>query len=573
MGLLMQINSMALAQKLQAIDPSTLQLDDSPSSGSAPSGGFNNTPIQGRPLGSTFQPINQPAQSGGRQPDRGAGFGTTMSPPSDDPVVSAQDEERVNSLEQKAFGCNYHEHEVPDRLDHLEKEVLGSPRDGPIPDRITKLEMKLFGGTGFGAQTGSTSRPPQAPPSAGGTSGGNAWLTQPAGTPAQRPAPVQQQPTQSAWQTPTQVQPPGQSDWQTPTQMQQPPMQSDWQTPGQMQQPPMQSDWQTPTQTQNQQQPAQSAWQTPSQMPSQGQFPPMRQSSQQPGQQMPPQQQQPRQQMPAQQQQPRQQPPRQQMPAQQQPSQLPQQAMPGQQQQYSNPQNFGRPPIRQATQPVGLTADASLVANSLFYDVKSGDYLSAIRRFPAANGQPGQTYAHWRSFPVRVRLPKDSPESWQRALEAVVARWDQYVPVKLALPLEAAPLEVTWVNTLPPKVLAVTRLNIAHGEMRVTIYLLRPSYYPPEIPERTLAGIFMHEVGHGLGLFGHSDKPSDLMFPAEIQPAAKGRPAQIHFAPVSTRDINTLKKIYESPAVPPGISLEQPLEWSVLTDHSATSIN
>jgi predicted Zn-dependent protease len=215
---------------------------------------------------------------------------------------------------------------------------------------------------------------------------------------------------------------------------------------------------------------------------------------------------------------------------------------------------------------MGLTADASLVANSLFYDVKSGDYLSAIRRFPGQNGQPGQSYAHWRSFPVRVRLPKESPESWQRALEAVIARWDQYVPIKLALPLEAAPVEVTWVNQLPAKTLAVTRLNIAHGEMRVIIYLLRPSYYPPEIPEHTLAGIFMHEVGHALGLFGHSDKPNDLMYPAEIQPAAKGRPALIHFAPVSTRDINTLKKIYESPAVPAGISLEQPLEWSLLID-------
>jgi len=238
------------------------------------------------------------------------------------------------------------------------------------------------------------------------------------------------------------------------------------------------------------------------------------------------------------------------------PQQMPQQFA-------QNPQNFGRQPARPAgPTALGLTADASLVANSLFYDVKSGDYLAAIRRFPGQNGQPGQSYAHWRSFPVRLRLPKDSPESWQRALEAVVARWDQYVPVKLALPLEPAPVEITWVNQLPPKTLGVTRLNIAHGDMRVIIYLLRPSFYPPEIPERTLAGVFMHEVGHALGLFGHSDKATDLMYPIEIQPAAKGRPAQIHFAQVSTRDINTLKKIYESPAVPQGVSLEQPLEWS-----------
>jgi hypothetical protein len=213
---------------------------------------------------------------------------------------------------------------------------------------------------------------------------------------------------------------------------------------------------------------------------------------------------------------------------------------------------------------MGLTADVSVVAGSLFYDLKAGDYVSAIRRFPPGAGQAGPSYAHWRTFPVRVRLPKESPESWQRALEAVVARWDQYVPVKLALPLEAAPVEVSWVNQLPPKILAVTRLNIAHGDLHVNVFLLRPSFYPPEIPERTLAGIFMHEVGHALGLFGHSEKTSDLMFPAVIPPAVKGKATQINFAPVSTRDINTLKKIYESPSVPSGVSLEQPLEWSDL---------
>ena len=125
-------------------------------------------------------------------------------------------------------------------------------------------------------------------------------------------------------------------------------------------------------------------------------------------------------------------------------------------------------------------------------------------------------------------------------------------------------MEVTWVNQLPPKTLAVTRLMIAHGEMRVIIYLLRPSFYPPEVPERALGGIFMHEVGHALGIFGHSDKNTDLMFPIEMQSAVKGKPVQLHFAPVSTRDINTLKKIYESPAVPNTISLDQPLEWALI---------
>ena len=213
-----QSSAAAFAQKLKAIDPSSLKLDDSPAvpangsgnaqGGSSPGRAFNDTPIQGRPLGSTFQPINAPTSGGGHQGDAGAGFGASMSPPSDEPAASAQDEDRVNNLEQKAFGCNYHEHEVPDRLDHLEKEVLGAPKDGPIPDRIARLEVKLLGGSGFGAAPSTSSqRLPVSPPvrignggnggsngngneggngndggNDGGTVGGNGWLTQPVGS-------------------------------------------------------------------------------------------------------------------------------------------------------------------------------------------------------------------------------------------------------------------------------------------------------------------------------------------------------------------------------------------------------
>ncbi len=557
------LSNVPVFAQLKAIDPSTLQLDETPSANGAPGGGFNNTPIQGRPLGTTFQPMNQTPGAGAMQPDQGAGFGSTMSPQTDEPIVTAQDEDRVNNLEQKAFGCSYHEHEVPDRLDHLEKEVLGAPRQGTIQDRITKLEVaKLLGGTAFGASANTVSQKPQSKQPAGGNNNGNGWLTQPAGTAMQQPQQMQQTPSQSTWQTP-----PGSSDY-PPMQMQQATLPPPRQMPPQQQQrqqaPPQQHQQAPPAQQRQQAQGLQNAQQR-QQMPPKQQQQPQQQQQQQ--QQPPFPQQQQQQPFPQQQQQqpfPQQQ---QQQPFPQQQQQMPfpqqQQQMPSQQQFGQPPQNFGRPPVRQGgAAPMGLTADASLVANSLFYDTRSGDYLAAIRRFPGANGQAGQTYAHWRSFPVRVRMPKESPESWSRALKAVVAEWDQYVPVKLALPLEAAPVEVQWVNQLPPKTLAVTRLMIAHGEMRVIIYLLRPSFYPPEVPERSLAGIFMHEVGHALGLFGHSDKPTDLMYSADIPTTGKGKTAQVHFAPVSTRDINTLKKIYESPAVPPTISLEQPLEWS-----------
>jgi predicted Zn-dependent protease len=187
-------------------------------------------------------------------------------------------------------------------------------------------------------------------------------------------------------------------------------------------------------------------------------------------------------------------------------------------------------------------------------------------------------FAHWRQFPVRVRLPLGSPESWQRNLEAVIARWDQYVPVKIALPSEPSNVDVLWVNQLPPKALGVCRLNIVNGQMQVWVYLLRPSFYAADVPERTLAGVFTREMGHALGLFGKSDKNTDLMYAAEngssnlsvssangsSTSAAAGakKKAPVKFAGIGVRDINTLKRVYEAAPSPPGLSLSQPLEWA-----------
>jgi len=73
------------------------------------------------------------------------------------PTMSPE-EEKVTKLEQIAFGSTYPEHEVDDRVDHLEKEVFGSKTDAPMSDRLAKLEAKLGGGGAFGQTPSHGSR-------------------------------------------------------------------------------------------------------------------------------------------------------------------------------------------------------------------------------------------------------------------------------------------------------------------------------------------------------------------------------------------------------------------------------
>jgi len=93
-----------------------------------------------------------PAVPTSAQPIAPGGWATNVNT---GPPMSPE-EERVTKLEQIAFGSTYPEHEVDDRVDHLEKEVFGGKTEGPMADRLAKLETKLGGGGAF--SQGSPSR-------------------------------------------------------------------------------------------------------------------------------------------------------------------------------------------------------------------------------------------------------------------------------------------------------------------------------------------------------------------------------------------------------------------------------
>lgn len=216
-----------------------------------------------------------------------------------------------------------------------------------------------------------------------------------------------------------------------------------------------------------------------------------------------------------------------------------------------------RPVPAGPTPGTAIKIDAQTIAGGLVYDTKSSDYLASIMRLDNGN-QANVLRAHFTQFPVVVRLPKETPEGWQKTLEATIARWNQYVPVKMALPNEPSDIDCLWVNKLPDRCLAVARLEINQGVQKVRLFLLRPSFYPKQVSERQLAQVFAREIGHGLGLWGKSDSAQDLMFQSDkAQAPARGV--------ISNRDINTLKRVLQSPAPqegPGGLTLDKPMEWA-----------
>lgn len=191
-------------------------------------------------------------------------------------------------------------------------------------------------------------------------------------------------------------------------------------------------------------------------------------------------------------------------------------------------------------------------------NLDAGDYFDKITPTPLG-------YLIFSTFPIQVYLDKPSNsadasastqrfQQWVAAVREGIKEWNNYLPlVEVELPesadivilrdyppLEPIRDEETGRFKLPRARSAQTRYKfhvhspsdytsiISH---RCTIYLS-----PSQTFEYTLATA-RHELGHALGIWGHSTLETDVMYFSQV----RNPPA------ISRRDINTLKKIYQQP--------------------------
>ena len=562
----------------------------------------------------TETPTLAPAQSPTLAPEQPAS--ATPSTPSTDlvgqtpqmainPVLASAYSNRLGKMEEIAFGASYAEHEMIDRIDHLEEEIFKSKSIGAPDVRISKLEAKVFGQSAFngGSQApkgagympfapGSSNAPPVASVGGAGVSappytGGNAPPVIIPGKPSAQsssPPPLNQlPPVQQPYQAPVPPSAPAYNN--APTGSAPPYSVQPYQAPApysgnnyypnnqgyNSQRPPANAGYgySYPYGNQNYQ-PYSSTY--PSTYPPAQSNPYQYGGSPQPYSGQNYQQYQPYRPGPIQQPsipqqlytQPYQQYPSSQYP----PTQYPPQQYPPNTQTQTPPE-VTPSPVQMPSSKNSAACDK--VANAIPQSAKDGDYFANIRHFA------GGTCMHWQSFPVLVHLPKDSPESWRRAFEGDLKKWSQYVPMSVAKGDEKARIDVQWVNKLPAKILGVTRIEGSADDLKVTVYVLRPTFYPSEIPENILQHVFAHELGHALGLLGHSTNSADVMYIHDDKPdksgkvdatstSEKGKP-QFSGDKPSARDLNTLKKLYTSAPLPSGFKLEQPLEYSTNTAH------
>jgi predicted Zn-dependent protease len=170
-----------------------------------------------------------------------------------------------------------------------------------------------------------------------------------------------------------------------------------------------------------------------------------------------------------------------------------------------------------------------------------GDYFDQIK-------PPEFGHLVWSRFPIKVYVEPfvegNGAAEWGKIVLTAVREWGVYLPLQVVDKLEDADIKI--LHQSPP--MRAGELRARSGETRYELYVIGEGdqailshrctiWLNPTQTGKYIASVARHEFGHSLGIWGHSLIDSDVMYFSQVR----------NPPPISSRDINTLKRVYEQP--------------------------
>lgn len=186
---------------------------------------------------------------------------------------------------------------------------------------------------------------------------------------------------------------------------------------------------------------------------------------------------------------------------------------------------------------------------NIAYDDRAGDYYNDVVK--NNNGE----VLRWKDFPINVYIHSKDPIE-DKTSRMAVEYWQNKVPINLTNDYQSANILIDWASKSNYITVPIATKTNQEKEIKVLINL---GGIQETEEANTLPLFIIHQIGHALGIWGHSDDINDLMYPTGrigcndinikrnktliYQPIM----LQAKRANITTRDLNTLLRIYQTP--------------------------
>jgi predicted Zn-dependent protease/uncharacterized protein YifE (UPF0438 family) len=168
----------------------------------------------------------------------------------------------------------------------------------------------------------------------------------------------------------------------------------------------------------------------------------------------------------------------------------------------------------------------------------------------------------WNTFPIKVSLGNAAVLDWARGTREAFNIWREMFPLELAVDPQEADIIVEWESDLGGEGRAGEEADwVEFRRVGGELAGRRVAHIRVDLSRRwskdEMRAIMLHEMGHALGIKGHSESKGDIMY---FQVQEKSRQIQMPGVPVpffwrtlvskpSQRDLNTLIRLYNTPGV------------------------
>lgn len=171
----------------------------------------------------------------------------------------------------------------------------------------------------------------------------------------------------------------------------------------------------------------------------------------------------------------------------------------------------------------------------------SGDYFSQIKLTEVG-------YLVWSQFPIKVYIASDRELNrlWLESVLKAVQEWSNYLPLQVVEKSTAADIRI--LPKVPP-LQTINFLRARSAQTRYDLYINNSAksaailahyctiWLNPNQTSKYIQAAARHELGHALGIWGHSPVASDALYFSQVS----------NLVTISPRDINTLKRVYQQP--------------------------